>query len=191
MARVRALIFDYSGRILLGKNRDIGQYLLPGGGIDEGEHPADAVVREIREETNLTNLDHVEFLFAQDGGGETDYIFLVFLEDAPVLPSSIKDRDKEFSNLQFFDLNALPHDINPFTAKTISKYLSMVDTGVATGGVIEVFVDSKKVYELRDDTIWETLPRLAQERARGKKISFRQVLDDGTVIEQTPEPMPV
>ncbi|MEM7539736.1 MAG: NUDIX domain-containing protein [Chloroflexota bacterium] len=31
-----------------------GHWTLPGGGLDFGEHPADAVVREIEEETGLT-----------------------------------------------------------------------------------------------------------------------------------------
>lgn len=49
---------DRSGRILLvrasARSNTPGVWSLPGGGIDHGEHPAEAVVREIAEETGLT-----------------------------------------------------------------------------------------------------------------------------------------
>ncbi len=35
-----------------------GRYHLPGGGIDNGEDPVAAVIREIKEETGLTVIDH-------------------------------------------------------------------------------------------------------------------------------------
>jgi 8-oxo-dGTP diphosphatase len=41
-----------------------GSWTLPGGGIDFGEHPADAVIREIEEETGLAG--EVECLLAVD-----------------------------------------------------------------------------------------------------------------------------
>lgn len=45
------------GRLLMvrtsGSSNTPGRWLLPGGGIDHGEHPAAAVVREIAEETGL------------------------------------------------------------------------------------------------------------------------------------------
>jgi 8-oxo-dGTP diphosphatase len=48
---------DDSGRVLLARNSDLsafpGLWTLPGGGVDQGEHPDDAVVREFTEETGL------------------------------------------------------------------------------------------------------------------------------------------
>jgi 8-oxo-dGTP diphosphatase len=49
---------DGEGRLLLARGSAIadlpGVWQIPGGGIDHGEHPADAVVREFAEETGLT-----------------------------------------------------------------------------------------------------------------------------------------
>lgn len=44
---------DEAGRILLARHQDYDQWGLPGGGIDPGEKPADAAVREMWEETGV------------------------------------------------------------------------------------------------------------------------------------------
>jgi 8-oxo-dGTP diphosphatase len=51
-----ALIIDDAGRVLL--SRELGRrrpspWLLPGGGVEHGEHPEQAVVREVMEEAGL------------------------------------------------------------------------------------------------------------------------------------------
>ena len=51
---VSAVIFDRRGRLLLQQRSDGGQWGLPGGSVEIGESIADAVVREVREETGLT-----------------------------------------------------------------------------------------------------------------------------------------
>jgi 8-oxo-dGTP pyrophosphatase MutT (NUDIX family) len=43
----------FEGRTLLLKHKKLGLWLPPGGHIDEGELPEEAVLREIREETGL------------------------------------------------------------------------------------------------------------------------------------------
>lgn len=48
-----ALVVDDEGRILVVRRADDGNWGLPCGAIEPGEHPADAVVRETREETGL------------------------------------------------------------------------------------------------------------------------------------------
>jgi 8-oxo-dGTP diphosphatase len=50
---VSALIRDDQGRVLLQKRADNGRWGTPGGALDPGETPADAIVREVWEETGL------------------------------------------------------------------------------------------------------------------------------------------
>lgn len=46
-----AVVLDDHGGVLLGRRRDRGIWTLPGGGVEDGESPWQAVVRETREET--------------------------------------------------------------------------------------------------------------------------------------------
>ena len=50
---VSAVVRNDRGQILLGRRSDDGSWGLPAGAIDPGEQPADAVVREIYEETGV------------------------------------------------------------------------------------------------------------------------------------------
>ena len=53
MPAVGGIIRDDRGRVLLQKRTDTGRWHPPGGAIEPHEHPADAVVREVWEETGL------------------------------------------------------------------------------------------------------------------------------------------
>ena len=47
------VIFDADRRVLLCHRRDMDAWNLPGGGVEDGESPWDAAVREVREEVGL------------------------------------------------------------------------------------------------------------------------------------------
>jgi 8-oxo-dGTP diphosphatase len=48
-----AIIFDAQSRVLLCHRRDMDAWNLPGGGVERGELPTEAVLREVKEETGL------------------------------------------------------------------------------------------------------------------------------------------
>ncbi len=81
----------HDGRVLLaqlsGRTGSPGTWTLPGGGIDHGEDPRDAVVREVHEETGLRvqlgpllDVDSVHFTGRSPSGVLEDYhaVRLVF-----------------------------------------------------------------------------------------------------------------
>ena len=53
MPSVAVMIRDGAGRLLLVRDRDTGLWQTVGGAMDPGEEPAEAAVREAREETGL------------------------------------------------------------------------------------------------------------------------------------------
>ena len=48
-----AIVFDERGRVLLRHRQDFDLWNLPGGGVESGELPTEAVIRETKEETGL------------------------------------------------------------------------------------------------------------------------------------------
>jgi len=62
-------IFDEAGRLLLARHVHDGLWATPGGGVDPGESPREAAIREVREETGLLVRDCT--LFGAYGG--TDF----------------------------------------------------------------------------------------------------------------------
>lgn len=67
-----AIIENSEGLILAGERRNIrGAWQLPQGGVDEGETPEQAVLREIKEETGIDK----EFLKVISHSSEVSYLF--------------------------------------------------------------------------------------------------------------------
>jgi ADP-ribose pyrophosphatase YjhB (NUDIX family) len=82
----RAVIIR-AGRLLLVQELATGYWFFPGGHVEDGESPRDAVVRELREEidvgaTVVEALGEVRNDFAQDGVEyhEVDHVYVVEID---------------------------------------------------------------------------------------------------------------
>lgn len=103
-----ACIFDDSGRLLLVNDAETGQWLLPGGGIDADEVPADAAARECWEETGLRVeikkllgvFGGPEFRVTYPNGDMAYYTTIAF--EACVIGGSYRPDGVEIKDLRYF-----------------------------------------------------------------------------------------
>ena len=134
-----AVIRRHDG-ILLQRRNDDGRWGLPGGAIDPGESPAQAIVREVYEEVGLrvrpTRLIGVFgafplFRHVYPNGDEVHVVVTIFSCD--VIGGKLSCRDGEATELRYFD----PEDV----AKLLTKYPA------------ELFVDGRReaYFEWRDE----------------------------------------
>lgn len=84
MPGITAVVLDESNRLLLVRRTDNGRWSLPAGILEPGEQPAEAIVREIHEETAVQavvdRLVRVESLppTAYPNGDQVQYLDLCF-----------------------------------------------------------------------------------------------------------------
>jgi 8-oxo-dGTP diphosphatase len=85
-----SLCLDADGRLLLARlsalEVDVGAWTMPGGGINFGEHPDAAAIRELEEETGLVGeIEHVAGIFSHvyrkstfTGGDDLHFLGIIY-----------------------------------------------------------------------------------------------------------------
>ena len=112
---VAAIIRNDSNQILLQRRGDNGLWSLPGGGVDPGETPAEAIVREVLEETGLVveptaivgivgGSQHMRFTYPN--GDRIEVVAALFA--CRVLGGTLRAEGEETLALDYFDLASLP-----------------------------------------------------------------------------------
>jgi 8-oxo-dGTP pyrophosphatase MutT (NUDIX family) len=115
---VAGLVADSQGRVLLVRHSYKAGWCLPGGGVDRGEPPEQAVRRELAEEVGLTG-GTVEFLglYTRGAGWATNVIALYRITGGVVAFRP----NFEIREICFADPAALPPGVTPATARRLAE----------------------------------------------------------------------
>ena len=94
---VAAVVTDERGRLLVVRKRGTTAFMQPGGKLEPGETPVDALVREICEElgvsvTEVRELGHHTAIAANEPGHTVDAeLFFVTLDGVPQIAAEIEE----------------------------------------------------------------------------------------------------
>lgn len=110
-----AVALTPGGAIILVKLRYASGWRLPGGGVEEGEAPEDAVLRELREEIGMTAHGAVQLAaeLEETPDFKRDLMTLFIVRDVLYQPPRWS---LEIEETREFSLDRLPSDLSPRTS---------------------------------------------------------------------------
>ena len=116
MPAASAIVRDENGQVLLQQRSDNGLWGIPGGGIDPGEEPAEAAIREVYEETGLhVEVVHLVGVFggkyqlkSYPNGDKVAYVSVTF--ECRVIGGEINPDPEESKDVRWFSIDELPSE---------------------------------------------------------------------------------
>ena len=114
---VLGIVFNDRNELLLAKRADNGLWAVIGGMVDPGEEPADAVVREVYEESGVeVKVDRVSGVYTSavmtyPNGDVAQYVTTGFRCTA--IGGAPRVNDDESLDVGYFPLDQLPSDLRP------------------------------------------------------------------------------
>lgn len=121
-----AVIFDHDKNIFLVKStyQRFHSWGLPGGGLEYGEHPEQAVIREVWEETSLNVCIEKLLLVTSWMPDRVGLYYLCRVTDGVFHPSD------EVSEFEYFSVDNLP-DVRPIDREIIKRLYNLVEHELA------------------------------------------------------------
>ncbi len=125
----RIFAFDAEGRVLLIRHSyGSGNWMLPGGGIDRGEEPLAAALRELQEECGCELKQARVFGVAEEPlYGTINRVHLV----AGLAKGIPRGDGREVIELGFFSSDKLPQPLSPTLAARFEEWLEPAQSGLS------------------------------------------------------------
>ncbi|HET7709238.1 MAG TPA: NUDIX domain-containing protein [Sphingomicrobium sp.] len=117
---VKVMLFNGAGEVLLVRNSygNSRLFLLPGGGVSSRESPAQAAIREMREELGVDiGEPDLAWTYRSGAEGKRDTIHLF----RAAASGEIHIDDVEVVEAKYFDLDSLPETTSPATRRRIAE----------------------------------------------------------------------
>lgn len=142
----------HEGKILLTQREDFETWILPSGGVENGESLAQAAIRETKEETGLdVELTRLVGVYSRLSNMSPGYMVLFA---AKPIAGEIKCQEGETIDVRWFAFDKIPSPLSAGHKRRIEDAISGV-TGVA---VLQEFkmsrmpekITHEELYELRD-----------------------------------------
>lgn len=127
MPSVVGIIRNEHGEILFGRKHNEQIWGLIAGAIEIGETPAQAIIREVFEETGL-HIEPIRIIgvyggddlrYIYNNGHEVEYITIVF--ECKIRSGLLKPDNEEMKELQFFQEDKLPQISNKYPVYIFSS----------------------------------------------------------------------
>jgi len=161
-------------RILLTQRDDFETWILPGGGVEEGESVAQAAIRETKEETGLdVELTRVVGIYFRKSRIFDDHIVLFAARPAG---GQIRCQPGETIAVEWFPFDSIPGPLSVGHKRRIADAASGKGGGLCVTQDIDLpnfpNVDRQELYELRDRS------------GLSRQEYYLRLLEDGTVTEE-------
>jgi ADP-ribose pyrophosphatase YjhB (NUDIX family) len=116
---VFGIITDDKWRVLLCHRRDYNFWNLPGGGVEAGESPWDALAREIKEETGLKARPvHLTGVYSKPDKNEIVLSFACQITGGEITLTDEADK------VEYFEVGQIPKNTSPKQVERIKEYFS-------------------------------------------------------------------
>lgn len=114
-----AIIFNENNQVLLSHRCDLDMWNLPGGRVESGEMPDEAVIREVKEETSLeVRIERLVGVYGKVEKDELVFAFLCRVTGGTLAPSGEADQHR------YFGMDEIP----PFTPpKQVERILDALN----------------------------------------------------------------